>query len=191
VSSVAATSSTDRPTGLHQQERGALARRQVLERRHERQADALARQRSLTGAGVGVDHPRVGDRLDPALGRELGQVRGVEGHRRAQLVGPHPPRVGAQQVEADVGGDPMEPRAQRRAPLEPLGRAPRAQQGLLDRVLGVARRTQHAIAVPGQRRAVGVELGRRRRCHPPNMPFEPRPRQAAPRSRSSRFAGPG
>jgi hypothetical protein len=50
---------------LRQQQHGALLRRQVLERRHEGQADALPQHRALGGVGVGGHGQRVRDGLDP------------------------------------------------------------------------------------------------------------------------------
>ena len=58
-------------------------------------------------------------------------------------------------VQAGAGGDGVEPRAQRAAALEARDPAPRPQQGVLQRVVGVVRRAEHAVAVrvqlPAQR----------------------------------------
>jgi hypothetical protein len=60
-----------------------------------------------------------------------------------------------QEGEAAVGGDPVQPGAHRavavvEARLERGPRLPRAQPGLLDDVLGVGQRAEHAVAVRGQ-----------------------------------------
>ena len=96
-------------------------------------------------------------------------------HRRAgrpEVHRPRAPLAAAQHVEADVRRDPVEPRPQRRAPLEPVVRAPGAHHRLLHRVLGLERRREHAVAVRGQLLAVllelraDIDLGRhRRRCY--------------------------
>ena len=99
--------------------------RQVLERGHEREADRLARLRDLGGIALGADE-LVGDRLDPGrLGQRV-QVR----LDRARCAGPR--SIGRarrsrplEHVEADVGGDPVQPRAQRGAALEAVERRAR------------------------------------------------------------------
>lgn len=58
---------------LCEQKYGALARRQVLQRRDEGEPDALAQDRVLLGVGLGRSRERcrIRDRLDPALARTL------------------------------------------------------------------------------------------------------------------------
>jgi RNA polymerase sigma factor (sigma-70 family) len=55
-----------------------------------------------------------------------------------------------QHVEAHVRRDPVEPRAQRGAPFEFVVVPPRADERLLDRVLGLERRGEHPVAVRRQ-----------------------------------------
>jgi hypothetical protein len=61
------------------------------------------------------------------------------------------------QVEARVRGDPVEPRADRAAALEPRQRPPRPQQRLLERVLGVVDGAEHAVAVRVQLRLARLD----------------------------------
>src|SRR5262249_50246797 len=63
----------------------------------------------------------------------------------------------AEHVQADVGRDPVEPRAKRRPPLEAVERAPRPHHRLLHRVLGLERGSEHAIAVSGELATVLLE----------------------------------
>ena len=58
--------------------------------------------------------------------------------------------------QAGVGGDPVEPGAQRRAVLERVVAPPRAQVGLLHQVLGVVDRAHHPVAVREQLAPVRV-----------------------------------
>ena len=53
----------------------------------------------------------------------------------------------AARVEAPVGGDPVEPGAQRGASLEPAEALPGGQQRVLQGVLGVLERSEHPVAV--------------------------------------------
>jgi hypothetical protein len=141
---------------------GALAPRQVLERRDEGELDALA----LLVAGLGPGEPVlqaervVRIRIDPER-LEQG-LRGpvVRVGRRAVVDGQHATRPALDRPQARVGRDGVQPRAQRAAPLEPGEPAPRAQQRVLERVLGVGHRAEHAVAVGVERAAVGLdELG--------------------------------
>jgi len=63
-----------------------------------------------------------------------------------------------EQVEADVGRDPVQPRTHRGPAGEAVGAAPGPDQGLLHRVLGVERRAEHPVAVGGQLLPVLLEL---------------------------------
>ena len=84
---------------------------------------------------------------------ELGHRRG----RAADLQRGGPAPAAADGVDADVGGDPVQPRAHARAALEAVLRAPGADQGLLHRVLGVVDGAEHPVAVAGQLAPVGGE----------------------------------
>jgi hypothetical protein len=93
--------------------------------------------------GVGLQP----DRLDQRLARTLVGVGGRPVVDRQHAL--RPPGDG---VEAGVGGDPVEPAPKRAAALEPGQPPPGPQQGVLEGVLGVVNRAEHAVAV-------GVELG--------------------------------
>ncbi len=144
---------------LAQDQHRALGGRQVLERGDERELDALAPLVAGLGRGEAVldaqDLVRVGldpDRLDERL---AGPDVGIGG--RAVVDRQHPLGPPRDLVQAGVGGDRVEPRAQRAAALEPREPAPRAQQRLLQRVLGVVHRAQHPVAVGVQLAAVGLD----------------------------------
>ena len=105
---------------LREDQRGALPGRQVLQRGDERQAHRLALDRRVLG------QVRVRDRLQP---HDFGGHVQVLDHRRAGRAEVHRPRAPlapAQHVETDVRRDPVEPRPQRRASLEPV--VPRARR---------------------------------------------------------------
>ena len=126
------------PEHVTRDQRRPLPRGKVLERRNERQLECLAPLVARLGRGVAVLDPRVGIRLDP--------------QRRLPLLGlvvdrQDPLRASGDRVEADVGGDPVQPRAQRAASAEPGQASPRAQERVLERVVGVVQRAEHAVAV--------------------------------------------
>jgi hypothetical protein len=79
---------------------------------------------------------------------------------RAILNRARAPRALGDRIEAHVRGDPIEPRAQRRTPLEALEALPGAHQRLLHGVISIDGGTQHAIAVPRERHPVGLQLGK-------------------------------
>ncbi len=96
--------------------------------------------------------------MDP---RDLRQFAQVLEHRRAggaQIHRPCAAFLPAQQVEAHVRGDAVQPRPQRGAVVELLVGPPSADERLLDGVLGVERRRQHAVAVRRQLGAMLLEL---------------------------------
>src|SRR4029077_6174285 len=68
----------------------------------------------------------------------------------------------AQHVQAAVGGDPIQPGAQRRALLERLQCTPRGEECLLRRVLGVLHLAEDPVAVQLQLAPVGVGERRER-----------------------------
>ena len=154
---------------LAQDQDGALPRRQVLQRGDERQPDRLPRDRPLGRIGVLRHHLPVEHRLDPRRARPAAGQRVL--HRRVRRAGQvhrqRPPLPAGQLVEADVGGDPVQPGAQRRPALEVGQPAPGAHHRLLHRVLGVEGRPEHPVAVAGQLAAVleqpRIELIRRGR----------------------------
>ena len=125
-----------------QDQHRALARRQQLQRGDERELDALA----LLVLGVhhvGLDPHGLDERLGDGVVRVAG---GAVVHRQ------HAPRAALDQLQAGVRRDPEEPRAQRAAAFEARQGAPRVGQRVLQRVLGVLRRAEHAVAMR-------VELG--------------------------------
>ena len=78
--------------------------------------------------------------------------------RRAEIHRPGPPLPRLQHVEANVGRDAVQPRAQRRAALEAVERTPGAHVRVLHGVLGLERRAEHAVAVAGELAPILVEL---------------------------------
>jgi hypothetical protein len=120
-----------------QHEHGALLGRQHLHRGNERQADCLPRLGDIVRLRRGAAQRAVGVRLEV----------GVDGRGRATALLDH--------AQAHVGRDPVEPRGERRARLEAADAAPRPQKRLLQCVVGVVDRAEHAIAVDVQRGAVG------------------------------------
>ena len=139
---------------LAQDEHGALASRQDLQRGHEGQGDGFGLCVAGLRAERDVDAPRerVGIRLEPhdfteasRLGRlNLGDVP-LLGRASAGR---------AKRVEAPVGGDPVEPGAERGASLESSEALPGGQERLLQGVLGVLEGSEHPVAVHLQLSAV-------------------------------------
>ncbi len=133
---------------LAEDERGSLLRRQVLQRCDEGEPQRLALLRELV---------RRRQRRDPGHLRQLREVLeerllcGPEIHR------PRPALAARERVEANVCRDPVQPRLERRAALEPLERPPGAQHRLLHGVLGVEGRAEHAVAVAGELAPVLLE----------------------------------
>ena len=116
-----------------QDQHRALPGRQVLQRGDEGEPDRVA---------LGDHDRRVGHRLEP---RDLGvELEGVAGHLvgRAEPGGERPAGPALEVGQADVGGDPVEPGAHRRRPWKSALRLPRAQEGLLDEVLGLVEPTR-------------------------------------------------
>src|SRR2546428_10464331 len=79
----------------------------------------------------------------------LGRAERREADRRAHGLRQHAGGLFAtgDGREANVGGDAIEPAAERRAPLEAAQSTPRADERLLHRVLRVVERAQHPVAV--------------------------------------------
>jgi hypothetical protein len=122
---------------------------EMLQRRDERQLDALAQLVTGLGPGEAVleTEPSVGIGLHP---RRLGErhpraVVRIGG--RAVVDRKHPLGPPRDQVQGRVRRDRVEPRSQRAAALEPGEGAPGAQQSVLQGVLGVVDRAEHAVAV--------------------------------------------
>jgi hypothetical protein len=64
----------------------------------------------------------------------------------------------ARRIEADVGGDPVEPGAKRGSTIEAVQAAPGADQRFLQSVVGVDARAEHAITMPGEGSAVHLKV---------------------------------
>src|SRR5437667_180260 len=64
-------------------------------------------------------------------------------------------------VQADVGRDPVQPGPHRRASLELVPAAPRADKGILHRVFGVEGRPEHPVAVRRELAAVLFHVAKR------------------------------
>ena len=114
----------------------------------ERELDALALLVGGLRRRVAVLHAdhlvRVGldpDRLDQRRAHRLGRPR-VRIRRRHVLHRQHALRAPRDHVERRVGRDLVEPRPHRAAALEPRQPAPRTQQRVLQRVLGVVHRAR-------------------------------------------------
>ncbi len=137
-------------------QRGALPRRQDLERGQERQRDGLPRDGHRLGLLVarrGLVEQPVGVGLQP---RHLG-MRVRRG----------PPGAAPEHVQADVGGDPVQPGAELRPAVEAGPAAPGLQERLLHRVLGLVERGQHPVAVDVQLTPVPFgQGGERGMIHP-------------------------
>lgn len=147
-----------------------LAGRQHLQGGQVRELDRLALERRCLGpgaAGLQVVEQPVGIRLHPRHG---GQRRWA----RAGCVGlgaggghqPRPAALGPQEVQAHVGGDAVQPRAERPRSAGRAGGArgiecgaprPRPHDRLLDEVVGIVDRTNEPVAVDVQLRSVAAD----------------------------------
>jgi O-methyltransferase involved in polyketide biosynthesis len=121
-------------------EHSALVGREILQCRDERQLDVLPAQVR-----------RVGRLLDQRLekyrsGNRDAQIGGVVARRR-QVRRQYPRAASFGQPQADVGGDPVQPGAQRAAALEAVQATPGGEQCFLHRILGVLRGAEHPVAV--------------------------------------------
>jgi hypothetical protein len=120
----------------------SLLGRQVLQASHERQRDGLPRVIPRLGAGGRVVEQHVRERLEPP---RVGQGGGLR-----------PAGFTAEEVEAAVGGDLVQPGSQR-APVELADCTPCGQQSLLKHVLGIVERAEGPVAVRQQFAPVGVD----------------------------------
>jgi hypothetical protein len=128
----------------------ALGRRQVLDGRQEGELNRLPGDHRRIRPGLGV-----GNLLEQLVrvGLQPGQVaEAARGRDRLRTAA-----VAFERVEAGVGRDPVEPGPKRRAPLEAFAVAPRAQVSLLEQVLGVLERAEHAVAVHLELAPVALE----------------------------------
>ncbi len=138
-----------------QDEHGELARRQDLKGGHEGQGDGFG----LLVAGFRAER-RVDGTLEEGVGIWLEPDDFAEPGRLGRFNIGHVPLLGRAsagrptRVEAPVGGDPVEPGAERGASLEPSEALPGGQQRVLQGVLGVLERSEHPVAVHLQLPAV-------------------------------------
>ena len=147
-----------------EEERRALARREPLEERDERQGHALAPLRRLVRIG---EEPRVRRRREPP--RVLERVRGLDRRaprRRSALeLREHQAAPPLEGVEAGVGGDGEEPVPERPRARPALPRLPRPEERVLRDVLRVGPGAHHAVAVAEElgavRREEGAQVGHR------------------------------
>ena len=143
---------------LPQDQHRALTRWQMLERGDERELHGLALLVPGLRDGVSVLELEllVGVRIDPAVHdlRGIGPHRSLGGGGSFKVDRQHPLRPPADDVEADVGRDPIQPRAER-APAVEAGQAPpRPEHGVLENVFGVVERAEHPVAVGMELRSV-------------------------------------
>ena len=126
---------------------------EMLERGDERQLYRLALLVTCVGRRVAVGEPEllVGIRLDPH-GFDERRPRVVRRGRRSVVDREQALVPALERVQAGVRRDPVEPGPERASPTELGQPAPRAQQRLLEDVLGVLERAEHPVAV-------SVELG--------------------------------
>ena len=167
---------------LAQDQHRPLVGGQQLQRRDERQLDGLALLVAGVRRGVAVLDAEglVRVRLDPdRLDQRLADAA-VRVGRRAVVDRQDPLGPAVDRVERGVGGDPVEPGAQRAAALELGEPPPGADQRLLERILGVLHRAQHPVAVGVELGAVGLDQPRDRRPRCP--PGRSRAAPSAPRS---------
>ena len=131
-----------------QDEHRELARRQDLQGGHERQRDGfgllVAGLRAGRHAGR-VLQQGVGKRLEPDDLAEPGRLGRFDPGDVPLLGGPPAGRAAC--VQAPVGGDPVQPGAERGALLEPGEALPGGQQRVLHGVLGVLQGAEHPVAV--------------------------------------------
>ena len=131
-----------------QDQHGELATRQNLKSAHERQGDGFGLRIAGLGAQRHIDRAleeRVGIWFEPWDFAESGRF-GRFNRWHVPLLGGASARRPAR-VETPVGGDPVEPGADRGASLEPVETLPGGQQRLLEGVLGVLKGSEHPIAV--------------------------------------------
>ncbi len=143
---------------LAQDQHRPLPGRQPLQRGDEGEPHRFALRGHLGRVGRLGQHPAVRRRAEPGDLGQSGVGRGGHGGRAGQVHRAGPGVAAVQRVQTDVGGDPVEPGAQRGAALEAAVVAPGPDHGVLDGVLGLEDRAEHAVAVPGQLRPVPLQL---------------------------------
>ena len=137
------------------------ARRAAISTARWRGGSTWSAARNASSIVSRVDDDRVG--LAPRSARSrraAGRGRAAARASRRRTAAPATRRdLRREHVEADVRGDPVQPRAEQRAAVEGLAPAPRAQERLLHGVLGLLERAEHPVAVHVQ--LAPVALGER------------------------------
>jgi hypothetical protein len=133
----------------------------MLDRREKRELDRLSCDEGIARLRVVVEEP-IGVRLQP---REVGRRErpGAELRRRDSLVGDQAARPALEDSQTGVGGDAVEPGAERRiAPIRGSS-LPGPQECLLECILRILERAEHPVGVNLELAAVALdELGERR-----------------------------
>jgi hypothetical protein len=128
-----------------QDQHRALTRRKLLEGRGDRQPD------TVPNAERGLGCQRIGQRLKPVVAAAVWVEVGVRVVRTGtQPRGQHPAGSVFQSAQTSGGGNPVQPGSQRGAFFERRVAAPASQVSLLDEILGIVHRAEHAIAVRNQ-----------------------------------------
>lgn len=136
-----------------------LVRRKMLEQGHEGQADTGLSGGLLRRTRVERQNPGIGDGGHPrAIGEQRGQGGGHRWPGRTELGGQGAAPAAAKALEADVGGDPVQPPPHARGPLGTFGGAPGPDQRLVDGLFCAEARPEQAIAVGGELATVGVDV---------------------------------
>ena len=172
---------------LAEEQHGPLGPGEVLQRGDERELDA-SRAAGIARPGRRRCSCRRNCRGNQSSGHGSSQTAR---HRLAKVAGlaqrwtvvrrKDSARSAGDQSEAGVRGDPVEPGPQRAAALEASQPAPRAEQCLLNGILGVLNRAEHAVAVA--RRAP-------RRCETTAARKRPRRPTGQPRAAQARAMSP-
>ena len=129
---------------IMKEEAGSLARCQPLQGSDERESDVLAPHYLVLGV---CRWAGTGDGLDPldfCVG-STGHLVGITRRSQGQGVNPAFPR--AQGVKADIGGNAIQPSSEWAGGVIGLKSAPRPDERVLERVLGVGSRSQHPVTV--------------------------------------------
>lgn len=127
---------------VSQDENGALERREQLNGAQESERRPRACERTLLGVGATML-----DLEEPVrIGLEPWELR-LGGHPGAGVGGSHQPGPPPKMVQAGVRCDLVEPRAHGTLAAVGAKAAPSAQHRLLNEILRVVQRTQHAVAV--------------------------------------------
>jgi hypothetical protein len=129
---------------IHEEQSGSLAGSQTLQSGDECQADVLAVNDLVARFPHSCEVP-VRHRLDPAEGRVSIDIDATARRRGFSWVEAWPPLT--EEVEADRGGDSVEPSTERSGGLKGRQAAPCSLECVLGSVFGVDTGSQHPVAV--------------------------------------------